>query len=219
MTPCNNERLTLHQQSNGMQRDHWERIYHTKKTEELSWTQEVPRTSMDLIHQLPLSKTASVIDIGGGESKLADFLLEEGFENISVLDISDSALERAKKRLGNKADNVKWIVADITGFNADKRFDLWHDRAVFHFLTSADQIASYISIARKLVRDNGFLIIGTFSDKGPEKCSGLPVRQYTEASLTTAFSEGFEKISCIREEHITPFGTNQQFVFCLFRKK
>jgi cyclopropane fatty-acyl-phospholipid synthase-like methyltransferase len=201
-----------------MQREHWENIYLAKKTEELSWSQEIPKTSLDLIHQLSLAKSDALIDIGGGESKLVDFLLDEGYDHITVLDISYSALERAKKRLGQKADNVKWIVQDIAGFTSDTRFDLWHDRAVFHFLTSADQVAAYISIARKLVKSNGFLIIGTFSDKGPEKCSGLPVRRYTETSLAAAFSDGFEKISCIREEHITPFGTSQQFVFCVFRK-
>jgi ubiquinone/menaquinone biosynthesis C-methylase UbiE len=208
----------LHQKSNSMQREHWEYIYRTKKTEELSWSQEIPLTSLDLIHQLPLAKSDALIDIGGGESKLVDFLLEEGYENITVLDISSGALERAAKRLGKRAGYVKWIHQDITGFSSDNRFDLWHDRAVFHFLVSSDQIASYISIARKLIKSNGFLIVGTFSDKGPEKCSGLPVRQYTEASLVAAFSDGFEKTSCIREEHITPFGTSQQFVYCIFRR-
>ena len=201
-----------------MQGEHWEKIYRTKKTEELSWTEEVPQTSLNLIHQLALAKSASLIDIGGGESKLVDFLLGEGFEHITVLDISAAALERTKTRLGVSAERVKWITQDILKFTPDTRFDLWHDRAVFHFLTSEEQIATYVSIASKLVKTNGFLVIGTFSDKGPEKCSGLTVRRYTESSLADAFSARFDQISCTRVTHITPFDTNQQFVFCIFRK-
>jgi len=136
-----------------------------------------------------------------------------------VLDISGAALERARQRLGSRADKIKWVEQDITRFDPPTRFDLWHDRAAFHFLTKTEQINKYLSIARKIINEDGYAVIGTFSADGPEKCSGLPVRQYDEQTLAAAFSAGFEKISCIREDHITPFQTKQNFLFCSFRKE
>jgi ubiquinone/menaquinone biosynthesis C-methylase UbiE len=197
-------------------KDHWEKVYASKQPHEVSWTQELPKTSIDFVHSFNLPKSASIIDIGGGDSKLVDFLLEEGFENVSVLDISETAIEKAKNRLGEKASRVNWIVSDITEFQPTQHFDCWHDRATFHFLNSPEEIESYLNTARKSV--NGFMVIGTFSDKGPEKCSMLKVHQYTEEELATQLSNGFEKIKCVTEDHITPFQTAQNFLFCSFRR-
>jgi ubiquinone/menaquinone biosynthesis C-methylase UbiE len=199
-------------------KDHWEKIYETKQPNEVSWTQEFPKTSLDFIHSFNLPKSARIIDIGGGESKLADFLLDEGFEHITVLDISSKALERAKKRLGDMANKVTWIVSNITEFSSDTTYDLWHDRATFHFLTTDGQIIKYLSATRKAVKPGGYVIIGTFSTDGPKRCSGLDVKQYSEETLTKQLSEGFEKIRCIRENHTTPFNTTQNFLFCSFKR-
>lgn len=195
---------------------YWDKIYSTKQPSEVSWTQEVPKTSLEFIHSFGLKKTAKIIDIGGGDSKLADYLLDEGYENITVLDISAKALEKAKQRLGDKAQKINWIVSDITEFKPDITFDVWHDRATFHFLTTRDQITKYMETARKSV--NYYMTIGTFSDDGPEKCSGLKVKQYSEETLTTELQNGFEKLRCITEDHITPFDTTQNFLFCSFKR-
>ncbi len=195
---------------------HWETVYETKTPDQVSWTQEVPKTSLDFITSLNLPKTASIIDVGGGDSKLVDFLLEAGFENITVLDISAKALERAKKRLGSKAGLVNWVVSDITVFKPNMTFDLWHDRAAFHFLTTTEQIEKYLEIARNSI--SGYLTIGTFSENGPKKCSGLDIQQYSEEALISEFQNGFEKIRCIIEDHTTPFDTTQNFLFCSFRR-
>ena len=195
---------------------HWETVYKTKQPNEVSWTQEIPKTSLDFIHEFNLPKSAKIVDIGGGDSKLVDYLLEQGFENITVLDISSEALEKSKKRLGTKAQKVKWVVSDVTEFNPDTKFDVWHDRATFHFLTKPKQIKKYIETATKYVI--GFLTIGTFSDKGPDKCSGLQIKKYSEKTLTSALKKKFDKIRCITEDHITPFKTIQNFLFCSFKR-
>ena len=197
-------------------KEHWEKVYATKQPHEVSWTQEIPKTSLDFIHSFNLSKTSSIIDIGGGDSKLVDYLLGEGFQNISVLDISEKAIERAKQRLGDKSAKVQWIVSDITEFHPTTTYDCWHDRATFHFLTSSDDINIYLSIARKAVTE--FLAIGTFSDKGPQKCSMLDVHQYTEDELQQQLQNGFKKLKCITEDHKTPFNTIQNFLFCSFKR-
>lgn len=197
---------------------HWEKIYSTKQPHEVSWTQETPAISLYLFHQAQLPKTTHIIDIGGGDSKFVDFLIKEGFENITVLDISKNALERAKKRLGKKAMNVNWIVSDILSFAPATKFDYWHDRAVFHFLTQPDDIEKYLSILQKVVKPSGFLSLGTFSEQGPNTCSGLPVCQYTIETLTQTIGKAFKKINCLTEDHLTPFGTKQHFLFCLFQK-
>jgi len=195
---------------------HWDTVYKTKASNEVSWTQEIPTTSLDFIHSFGLSKTAKIIDIGGGDSKLVDYLLNEGFENITVLDISAQALEKAKKRLGEKAGKVNWVVSNILLFEPATSFDIWHDRATFHFLTTSDQVKKYMETARKAV--SGFLTIGTFSENGPEKCSGLEIKQYNEESLTAQLQNGFDKIRCITEDHTTPFVTKQNFLFCSFKR-
>lgn len=200
-----------------IRKHHWETVYETKNPNEVSWTQDIPKTSLDFIHFFGIAKTAKIIDIGGGDSKLVDYLLDAGFENITVLDISEKALEKAKERLGDKAQKVDWVVSDITEFEPNTSFDLWHDRATFHFLTTADQIEKYLAIARNSV--SGFMTIGTFSNNGPTKCSGLDIKQYSEQTLTTALENGFEKLRCITEDHTTPFGTTQNFLFCSFKRQ
>ena len=196
---------------------HWETVYETKQPNEVSWTEDIPQTSLDFIHSFELPKTAKIIDIGGGDSKLVDFLLDEGYENITVLDISEASLKRAKKRLGNKGKKVTWVVSDITLFNPKTKFDIWHDRATFHFLTTQEQINKYLAIARKAV--TGYITFGTFSTTGPNKCSGLTIKQYSEDQLQKELSNGFNKIRCINKDHITPFKTIQNFLFCSFKRK
>lgn len=197
-------------------KNHWEAVYETKQPNEVSWTQEKPETSLDFIREIHLEKSSKIIDIGGGDSKLVDFLLDEGYENITVLDISANALERAKKRLGKKSEKVNWIVSDISEFEPETTYDIWHDRATFHFLTTEEQVEKYVEITGKWV--TGFLIIGTFSEIGPKKCSGLDIKQYSESELEKQFSNRFKKLKCITEDHITPFETKQNFTFCVFEK-
>ncbi len=199
-------------------KEHWERIYTTKHHNEVSWWQENPVISLDFIHSFNLHKSAKIIDIGGGDSKLVDCLLEEGYENITVLDISDRALQRAKLRLGDKAKKVNWIVSDVTEYRSYVDYDLWHDRAAFHFLITEEQIRKYLSAAMGSIKDNGYLTIGTFSEEGPLKCSGLDVKKYSEKELLSQLKDGFKKIRCIKEDHITPFNTTQNFLFCSFKK-
>lgn len=197
-------------------KNHWETVYETKNPDEVSWTQEKPETSLEFIRSCGLEKDARIIDIGGGDSHLVDFLLEEGYENITVLDISAKALEKAQKRLGEKAGKVTWIVSDITTFQPSETYDIWHDRATFHFLTAPDQVSKYIRTASENVTQ--FMILGTFSKNGPKKCSGLDIQQYDEASLSKTFESDFSKIKCFTLDHTTPFGTVQNFVFCHFKK-
>lgn len=196
---------------------HWETVYQTKQAHEVSWTQEIPTTSLEFLHQFNLPKTAKIIDIGGGDSRLVDYLLQEGYENVSVLDISKSALDRAKKRLGKAAKKVNWIVSDITEYKPTENFDLWHDRATFHFLTTKEQIGEYLTIAKTAI--SKYLIVATFSESGPKKCSGLEIKQYSETDLEEQFKQGFEKIKCKAEDHVTPFQTVQNFTFCSFSKQ
>jgi len=199
--------------------NHWNNIYSTKTSDQVSWTQDKPTTSLEFVKSAHLDKSASIIDIGGGDSKLVDYLLAEGFENLTVLDISEVALERAKKRLGEHAHKVNWIVIDINDFIPSENYDFWHDRAAFHFLTTESQIQQYLSIAKQAVRVDGFITIGTFSDNGPNKCSGLDIKQYSEETLSNTLEEGFEKIKCVTEDHTTPFNTKQHFLFCTFRRR
>jgi trans-aconitate methyltransferase len=198
-------------------KSHWENVYSTKQPNEVSWTQKIPQTSLDFIRGFKVPKSAPIIDIGGGDSNLVDFLLQEGYTDVTVLDISAAALERAKKRLGEKASLVHWIESDITEFRPDRNYRIWHDRATFHFLTTNEQIESYLKIAKQAI--DGFLALGTFSPEGPTKCSNLNIKQYADVDLERAFSDGFSKLKCITEDHITPFETAQNFTFCSFIKK
>lgn len=197
-------------------KDHWERVYTTRQPHEVSWTQTVPKTSLDFIRSFGLAPSAPILDVGGGDSHLTEHLLREGYTDLTVLDISEAALAHARQRLGKDAEKVKWIVGDITTFQPPQAYALWHDRATFHFMNTAGQIDAYLGIARQAV--TGFMTIGTFSQDGPEKCSGLPVRRYDEAALEAQLSTGFQKLRCITEDHTTPFNTTQNFLFCSFRK-
>lgn len=199
-------------------KSHWEKIYSSKSPHEVSWTQEDPTTSLAFIHSFHLPKSAALIDIGGGESKLVDRLLDEGFEDITVLDISQQALERSRSRLGEKGRNVHWINADITDFHPERMYHLWHDRATFHFCTTPHQIEKYLQSARESIISDGYMTLGTFSTEGPTKCSGLEIRQYSEETLSQQLRDGFEKIRCITENHETPFHTIQNFLFCSFSR-
>lgn len=198
---------------------HWENIYQTKELKEVSWYQPTPKTSLDFIKELNVPTTARIIDIGGGDSFLVDYLLELGYQDVSVLDISETAIEKAKQRLGRKAKNVKWIVTDITTFKPTEKHDLWHDRAAFHFLTSEQDISIYLNTAQQSIKPNGFLIVGAFSEEGPKKCSGIDIRQYSETSMTQCFENLFTKIKCNVVDHKTPFDTTQNFIFCSFKKE
>lgn len=199
-------------------KQHWENIYHTKDLKEVSWFQSIPETSLDFFEQFKVPSSAKVIDIGGGDSYLVDYLLELGYQHISVLDISAAAIERAKRRLGVKAKNVKWIVADAATFQPTEQYDFWHDRAAFHFLTDEQEISNYLETAEQNINPAGVLVIGTFSEQGPKKCSGIEVKQYSETTMSNRLKGYFEKIKCITVDHKTPFDTLQNFVFCSFRK-
>ncbi len=197
---------------------HWENIYQTKNPNEMSWHQEKPITSLGLITEIGLNKDAKIVDVGGGDSKLVDNLIDIGFRNISVLDVSLNALERAKKRLKDKADSVKWIVSDIREFETNDKYDLWHDRAVLHFLTANEDIDKYMNNVKRLLNSHGYLIVSTFSLNGPKRCSGLDIKQYSEDSMKKLFYD-FEHIKSFEEKHLTPLGDCQIFVCSVFKKK
>ncbi len=197
---------------------HWENIYQTKELKDVSWFQPTPETSLDFFKQFKVPTTAKVIDIGGGDSFLVDHLLDLGYQDISVLDISAAAIDRAKQRLGDRAKNVKWIVADAATFKPTVKYDFWHDRAAFHFLTDEQEISNYLETAEQNIIPTGVLVIGTFSEQGPKKCSGIEIKQYSETTMTDRLKKVFEKINCITVDHKTPFDTIQNFVFCSFRK-
>lgn len=198
------------------QKKHWDAVFSTKAENELSWFEPYPKTSMEFVELFKLPLDANIIDIGGGDSHFVDALLEKGYLNVYVLDISVQAIERAKKRLGERASRVNWIVSDITEFDPPVQFDFWHDRAAFHFLTTDEKIYKYVSIAEDAIKKDGYLILGTFSEKGPKKCSGLDIKQYSEASMSARFEISFNRIKCISEDHKTPFNTVQNFLFCSF---
>ncbi|HWJ91522.1 MAG TPA: class I SAM-dependent methyltransferase [Flavisolibacter sp.] len=200
------------------EQQHWDTIYATKAEDEMSWFQPYPATSMEFVELFQLPLHANIIDIGGGDSRFVDALLQKGYENIFVLDISAVAIERAKERLGPRASKVNWIVSDITVFEPPVSFDFWHDRAAFHFLTTEEKIYRYVAIAERAIKTDGYLILGTFSDKGPKRCSGLEIQQYSEASMSAKFEMAFQRIKCLTEDHRTPFNYIQKFLFCSFRK-
>ncbi|MFA7273234.1 MAG: class I SAM-dependent methyltransferase [Crocinitomicaceae bacterium] len=194
----------------------WETVYETKTPDQVSWTQKVPQTSLDFITSFGLDKSAKIIDIGGGDSNLVDYLLDLGFHNISVLDISAKALERAKNRLGEKGKFVTWIHSDIVDFKPTEKYDIWHDRAAFHFLTTESQIKSYANLTKQAV--NQFMVVGTFSEEGPLKCSGLEISQYNAEKMDAVFNENFTLLLSKTEDHFTPFDTVQNFLFCSFKR-
>ena len=198
---------------------HWENIYQTKALKDVSWFQPTPETSLSFFKQLNVPTTAKVIDVGGGDSFLVDHLLDLGYQDITVLDISAAAIERAKQRLGASANHVKWLVADAASFKPTEKYDFWHDRAAFHFLTDEQEISQYLRTAEQHLKPSGVLVIGTFSEQGPKKCSGIEIKQYSETTMTDRLKTFFEKIKCITVDHKTPFDTIQNFIFCSFRKR
>lgn len=198
-------------------KQHWENVFHSKTPEQVSWTEAYPKTSVDLINSFNLDKSAPIIDIGGGDSLLVDSLLDLGLSDITILDISGKALERAQERLGNRAKQVEWIESDILSFSPNKEYALWHDRASFHFLTNLIEIQKYTKTVNK--SNSRHLIMGTFSNSGPKKCSGLPITQYDCEKLKNCFSDSYKHLGCIKVEHTTPFETKQAFIFSKFNKK
>jgi SAM-dependent methyltransferase len=199
-------------------KEHWEHIYQTKPLDSVSWYQPVPRHFLDLIGTLELPKDTPVIDIGGGDSLLADHLLEQGYTDITVLDISALAIKRAKSRLGERSSAVKWMVSDVRDFRPIRAYGLWHDRAAFHFLNERADIERYVALVSGAVSTGGYFILGTFSDKGPEKCSGLPITQYSIEAMKKRFKMAFEPVDCQNIAHQTPSGDIQDFTFCCFRQ-
>tara|TARA_B100000768_G_C11231317_1_gene355195 strand:+ start:68 stop:676 length:609 start_codon:yes stop_codon:yes gene_type:complete len=198
-----------------MVKEHWENIYANKGMEQLSWFQKVPTISLKLINQVTKNKEDAIIDIGGGDGFLVDNLLVLGYTNITVLDISKNSIDRAKKRLGKLAHKVKWIVADITEFIPKQEYVIWHDRAAFHFLTELIDKENYHELVKKTV--SGFFIIASFSDEGPNKCSGLEVCKYSELELKKYFEKDFNVVNSFKINHITPFKTTQNFTFLVLK--
>lgn len=198
---------------------HWENIYGKKGPQDLSWYQAVPMTSLRLFKEYDVAKDARIIDVGGGDSLLVDHLLDKGHTDITVLDLSGVALRKSQERLGERALNVSWLEDDVTTFTASAPFDVWHDRAVFHFLINDDDVENYLARMGEYLRPGGLLILATFSENGPEKCSGIPVKRYAEAEITERLQRICERIKCFTVDHVTPFDTVQNFLFCAFRKK
>jgi len=200
-------------------KNHWERIYSTKATDAVSWYQEHAVSSLQLIHATGIQKDASIIDVGGGASTLIDDLLAAGYSNLTILDLSHAALEAARERLGSQAAAVRWLEADIIRIDLPRlNYDLWHDRAVFHFLTAEGDRAAYVRAVLRSVKPGGHVIVATFAEDGPEQCSGLPVMRYSATLLHSEFGDSFSLLSHQAEEHHTPFGTIQKFVYCYCRK-
>ena len=198
---------------------HWENIFSTKDTTKVSWYQLVPETSLRIIEKLALPKTAKIIDAGCGDSCLPDHLLEKGYTKITLVDISEKALETIKNRLGEKAKLLCFEATDVTNFSSDNKFDCWHDRAVFHFLNKANDIQNYLETVNRNIRPGGYLVVGTFSNVGPDQCSGLHVKQYSRKEMITTFSPYFETVECFTENHQTPSGGIQNFLFGIFKRK
>ncbi len=200
-------------------KEHWENVYVTKPHDQVSWYRDHLDNSLKLILDTGVEKDASIIDIGGGASTLVDDLLENGFVDVSVLDISSTAIEASKRQLGRRADEVDWIEADITEVDLPaEHFDVWHDRAVFHFLTDPDDRRRYVELVNRSVKPGGHIIVASFGLNGPLKCSGLDVVRYSPDTMHDEFGDQFELIRSIDESHNTPFGTTQEFIYCYCRK-
>ena len=197
-------------------KDHWENVYKAKGENEVSWFQGTPTPSLELMAFVDASPGTAIIDVGGGASRLVDFLVQMGIGGVTVLDLSQAALTIPKARLGGRADQVKWVVADVTSWEPQRVYDLWHDRAVFHFLTDEHDRKAYVARLVKAVKPGGHAIIGTFAPDGPERCSGLPVVRYDAESLGKALGSAFDLVETRRHRHLTPWGTEQRFQFSLF---
>lgn len=197
------------------QSEHWEKVYQTKSADAVSWFQEHASRSLDIIRSIGADKSAGIVDVGGGASTLVDDLLEDGFRGITVLDLSQSALEVARSRLGAKSALASWIAGDICSVELpEKAYDIWHDRAVFHFLTEASDREAYVRQVMKSVKPGGHVIVATFAPNGPEQCSGLPVARYAPDQLHGEFGPAFDLVEHVLEDHATPWGSIQHFVYC-----
>jgi ubiquinone/menaquinone biosynthesis C-methylase UbiE len=200
-------------------KEHWETVYETKTDQQVSWYREHLDNSLRLILDTKVGKDAAIIDVGGGSSTLADDLLENGFADVSVLDISAAAMKKSKARLGAKAAQIEWIEADITQASLpENHFDVWHDRAVFHLLTDAQDRLKYVELVMRSLKVGGHIIVASFGENGPQKCSGLEVVRYSPETMHGEFGSGFTLVKSLNEIHETPFGTTQEFVYCYCRK-
>ena len=197
---------------------HWENVYQTKEVDQVSWYRDHLENSLQMILNTNVSKDAAIIDVGGGSSTLVDDLLQHGFADVSVLDISGKALENSKTRLGQQSESVEWIEADITQVSLpENHYDVWHDRAVFHFLTDENDRKRYVELVKKSLKVGGHIIVASFGLNGPKKCSGLDVVQYSPDSMHDEFGKSFELVKSISETHKTPFNTSQEFIYCYCR--
>ena len=203
---------------NSETKTHWDNVYLSKEPTETSWYQKDPTMSLNLIADSGISHSNSIVDIGGGASLLIDKLLAKGFQDLTVLDISDRALQYAQNRLAKQANKVKWITMDITEYESPRQFDLWHDRAVFHFLTAEEQKEKYKQCLNKALSLNGYLILATFALDGPMKCSGLEVERYDATKLQGELGDNFNLLKVVEEYHLTSWGAEQKFIYCLFKK-
>lgn len=199
--------------------DHWQNVYATKTADEVSWYQERPSTSLDLIRATGIGPDARIVDVGGGASTLVDHLIAEGHQNLSVLDVAETALAKSRDRLGERAAQLDWIVADVTRWRPPHPFDVWHDRAVFHFLTEPKDRRAYVETMKEAVPQGGHVIIATFAPEGPERCSGLPVMRHGLESLAEELGDGFARAEHRREEHVTPAGRMQAFLYQRFVRR
>jgi len=197
---------------------HWEKIYDEKNEDEVSWFQKETNESLKMILSAGI-ENPKIIDVGSGRSKLLKNLIEIGYNDLTYLDISEAALKKSKEFLGEQSYKVRWISKDVLSFKTDEKFDIWHDRAVFHFLNEENLIRKYIDIVEKNISESGHLIIGTFSENGPLKCSGLEVRRYSEKVIEKIFNRSFKLIDSFYYDHVTPFNTTQNFLFSHFIKK
>ena len=197
---------------------HWEDIYKANKQSEVGWYQPTPVTSLEFVKQFNIPTFAKIIDIGGGDSFFVDNLLYLGYQDITVLDISETAINRVRERLGDWGEKVKWINSDIVTFKPTEKYDFWHDRATFHFLTQNSEIKKYLDTAKRSIKPKGILVLGTFSEEGPKKCSGIEIKQYSETSMSDLLKPSFEKIKCTKISHKTPSDKLQNYIFCCFRK-
>jgi len=200
-------------------RNHWNRRFGANDVEQLSWYERVPRTSLALMEVAGVRPHHSVIDVGGGTSHLIDYLLSRGHTDLACLDLSETALELSRKRLGECADNVVWLTYDVTRFHPQRSWDLWHDRALFHFMTDVVSREAYVAALHDAVPLGGHAIIATFADDGPEQCSGLATQRYSPSGLADALGDGFDLIEARRHHHLTPRATEQRFVYGLFRRR
>jgi SAM-dependent methyltransferase len=198
-------------------REHWEQVWTSKAETETSWHQPEPRLSLDLIARYG-GRGGGVLDVGGGSSRVVDGLLAMGASRVGVLDVSAAALEGARRRLGPRAEGVEWIVADVAHYEPEHVWDIWHDRAVFHFLTDPEDRQGYVRAARQALAPGGHVVVATFAPHGPTRCSGLEVVRYAAPALTEAFGEGFDLVDSAEEVHHTPWGTEQPFVYAVLRR-